>query len=104
MTIPNETMRPAWCPDKGCGCIDSWGNSNPDGSYVGVLCVGRLPAPTPHPPLFNTHNFCINSDGVEEGFEPESINYADATYITKLMALIMQDVDANGLYKPEQNG
>ena len=44
------------------------------------------------------------NDGTQEGFTPDQINYADAGYIGKLMALIMQDVDANGLYKPEQNG
>ena len=100
--IPNETMRPAWCPDRSCGCIDSWGNSTPEG-YVGCLCVGRLPGPVAHDDLFNTHNFCMN-DGTQEGFTPDQINYADAGYIGKLMALIMQYVDANGLYKPEQNG
>jgi hypothetical protein len=101
--IPNELMRPSWCPDKTCGCIDSWGNSGPDG-YIGVLCVGRLQSLVPHSELFNTHNFCLNSDGAEEDFVPASINYADATYITKLMKLVQIDIEENGLYIPEQNG
>jgi hypothetical protein len=46
----------------------------------------------------------MNEDGAQEDFTPDQINYADATYITRLMALIIQDVDTNGLYKPEQTG
>lgn len=102
MTIPNELMRPSWCPNKKCLCIDSWGNSDEEGKYVGVMCVGRLRHMTVHEPLFNTHNWCMNSDGSEEDFEPYQINYADATYMIKLMQKLIKDVDENKLYKPEE--
>jgi hypothetical protein len=46
----------------------------------------------------------MNEDGAQEDFTPDQINYADVTYIASLMAKVIQDVDANGLYKPEQNG
>ena len=94
----NELMRPKWCPKPDCLCIDSYGN---------VFCTGRMAKIQPHEDLFNTHNYCecsYDADGKQTDPENWEINYADATYIWKLMGKVMKDINDNALYKPKQDG
>lgn len=94
----NELMRPKWCPDTTCLCIDSYGN---------VFCVGRKLKMTPHEDLYNTHNQCecaYDADGKQSDPDQWDINYADALYQWKLLKKVLDDVDNNSLYKPKQDG
>ena len=80
MTVWKQ-QRPEWCPHSDCGYA---------ASSQGCICVGELPAPTPHLNSFNTHRLCITQScpGDDEWLFKLEISSGDANGMARVLGRV----------------